>query len=161
MSEKKLKSIAFDLDTKALEKHYTKGDWHNAYNDIALFLKEYQFNHTQGSVYDSATKFSDEGLGRLIEKMSDTLTWLPQCVKSIRGYDQPIMIDYTSQIKDKIQINNKTLEKSPSKENHKKEKDSLKRFSKEQIERIRQKAKQKSKEQKPEINKDKGFEREF
>lgn len=33
-NSKKLKSIAFDLDTKALKENYTKGDWHNAYNDI-------------------------------------------------------------------------------------------------------------------------------
>lgn len=36
---KRLKSIAFDLDTKALQEHYTKGDWHNAYNDIAAFFR--------------------------------------------------------------------------------------------------------------------------
>ncbi|BDB65753.1 hypothetical protein T36_2232 (plasmid) [Helicobacter cinaedi] len=37
LSEKKLKSIAFDLDTKALQEHYTESDWHNAYNDISIF----------------------------------------------------------------------------------------------------------------------------
>lgn len=102
MSEKKLKSIAFDLDTKALQEHYIKGDWHNAYNDIGSFLHKHHFEHTQGSVYDSTTKFNDDELGVLILKMSDTLTWLPQCVKSIRGYDQPVMIDYTQQLKDRF-----------------------------------------------------------
>ena len=56
----------------------------------------------QGSVYDSTTKFSDDELGDLIEKMGRQLTWLPHCVKSIRGYDQPVMIDYTLQLKDSI-----------------------------------------------------------
>lgn len=97
---KRLKSIAFDLDTKALQERYTKGDWHNAYNDIAAFLDKQHFTHSQGSVYDSTTKFSDRELGDLIEKMGKKLTWLPQCVKSIRGYDQPVMIDYTQQLKD-------------------------------------------------------------
>ena len=46
LSAKKLKSIAFDLDTKALQEHYLKGDWHNAYNDISNFLDQYQFKHT-------------------------------------------------------------------------------------------------------------------
>ncbi|HEP3232637.1 TPA: VapD, partial [Campylobacter upsaliensis] len=101
-NSKKLKSIAFDLDTKALKENYTKGDWHNAYNDINSYLNEKGFKHTQGSVYDSTTKFSDEELGDLIEKMCEKLTWLPQCVKSIRGYDQPVMIDYTLQLKDKF-----------------------------------------------------------
>lgn len=102
IEDRKLKSIAFDLDTKALQEYYPKGDWHNAYNDIGNFLAKYKFEHMQGSVYDSTTKFSDEELGDLIEKMSDTLTWLPQCVKSIRGYDQPVMIDYTQQLQDKF-----------------------------------------------------------
>lgn len=118
VSEKKLKSIAFDLDTKALQEYYTKSDWHNAYNDINNFLNQYSFTYTQGSVYDSTTKFSDEDLGKLIEKMSETLTWLPSCVKSIRGYDQPVMIDYTSQIKDKIQ-SDKILNQAPSKKSFK------------------------------------------
>ena len=100
LSEKKLKSIAFDLDTKALQEHYTESDWHNAYNDISIFLSNYDFVRMQGSVYDPTTLFSDDELGVLILKMGNTLTWLPQCVKSIRGYDQPVMIDYTQQLKD-------------------------------------------------------------
>ncbi|SQC36494.1 hybrid protein contained Cpp29 and VapD [Helicobacter fennelliae] len=111
VSVKKLKSIAFDLDTKALQEHYTKGDWHNAYNDIAAFLDKQHFTHSQGSVYDSTTKFSDDGLGKLIEKMNSELTWLAHCIKSIRGYDQPVMIDYTLQLKDSI-TQDLTLEKT-------------------------------------------------
>ncbi len=101
MSERKLKSIAFDLDTKALQEHYTKGDWHNAYNDIGNFLAQQGFMRMQGSVYDSTSRFSDYELGDLIIEMSKNLTWLPQCVKSIRGYDQPVMIDYTQQLQDR------------------------------------------------------------
>ncbi|EOB3876112.1 VapD [Campylobacter upsaliensis] len=114
-NSKKLKSIAFDLDTKALKENYTKGDWHNAYNDINSYLNERGFKHTQGSVYDSTTKFSDEELGDLIEKMCEKLTWLPQCVKSIRGYDQPIMIDYTLQLKDKFFNESLTFQKKKAK----------------------------------------------
>lgn len=102
IENKKLKSIAFDLDTKALQEYYEKGDWRNAYYDIGNFLAKYKFEHIQGSVYDSTTKFSDSELGDLIEKMSDNLTWLPRCVKSIRGYNQPVMIDYTQQLQDKF-----------------------------------------------------------
>ncbi|SUX26350.1 hypothetical protein [Campylobacter upsaliensis] len=40
-NSKKLKSIAFDLDTKALKENYTKGDWHNAYNDINPVMIDY------------------------------------------------------------------------------------------------------------------------
>ncbi|WP_334090066.1 hypothetical protein [Helicobacter typhlonius] len=69
-------------------------------NDIAAFLGKQHFTLSQGSVYDSMTKFSDRELGFLIETMSEELTWLPHCVKSIRGYDQPVMIDYTQQLRD-------------------------------------------------------------
>lgn len=108
---KKLKSIAFDLDTKALQEHYLKGDWHNAYNDIGNFLGKYSFVHMQGSVYDSTSKFSDAELGDLIEKMGNKLTWLSACVKSIRGYDQPVMIDYTQQLKDNFASQDLSLSK--------------------------------------------------
>ena len=88
IEEKKLKSIAFDLDTKALQEHYTKRDCYRVYNDIAECLGKYNFVLAQDSVYDSTTKFSDgAGLGDLLGKMSDTLSWLPQYVKSMRGYD--------------------------------------------------------------------------
>ncbi|MCR2105389.1 hypothetical protein CUPS4244_09955 [Campylobacter upsaliensis] len=40
-NSKKLKSIAFDLDTKALKENYTKGDWHNAYNNINPVMIDY------------------------------------------------------------------------------------------------------------------------
>ena len=117
--KKTLKSIAFDLDTKALQEHYKNGDWHNAYNDISSFLGEHKFKHMQGSVYDSTTKFSDRELGDLIQTMGDALSWLPQCVKSIRGYDQPVMIDYTLQLKDRcvsqdLSLSNETT-KDPAK----------------------------------------------
>ena len=100
MSGEKLKTIAFDLDTKALQEYYPKNDWHSAYNDIGVFLGKQGFIHSQGSIYDSTTPFSDESLGKLIEKMNGEFSWLAYCVKSIRGYDQPVMIDYTQQLKD-------------------------------------------------------------
>lgn len=39
IDNKKLKTIAFDLDTKALQEYYPKNDWYNSYNDIAVFLR--------------------------------------------------------------------------------------------------------------------------
>ena len=116
IEDKKLKSIAFDLDTKALQEHYKNGDWHNAYNDISNFLAKRHFRHMQGSVYDSTTKFSDGGLGALIITMGNELNWLPQCVKSIRGYDQPVMIDYTLQLKDRFALQDLNLSNEATKD---------------------------------------------
>lgn len=145
MNAKKLKSIAFDLDTKALQEYYPKGDWHNAYYDIGNFLGKYNFVHIQGSVYDSTTKFRDEDLGRIIEKMSEKLTWFPQCVKSIRGYDQPVMIDYTQQLKDKFVSQDLSLSKGSNQSE----------FTQKQINDMREQAKKASKNIKPKDDKDK------
>lgn len=145
MNAKKLKSIAFDLDTKALQEYYPKGDWHNAYYDIGNFLGKYNFVHIQGSVYDSTTKFRDEDLGRIIEKMSEKLTWFPQRVKSIRGYDQPVMIDYTQQLKDKFASQDLSLSKGANQSE----------FTQKQINDMREQAKKVSKNTKPKDDKDK------
>ena len=103
--EKKLKTIAFDLDTKILKERYTKGDWHNAYSDIRAFIEKKHFKHVQGSVYDSNIKMNDFELGDLVNDMCRNFKeWLPQCIKSIRGYDQPMMIDYTEQVRDKYHM---------------------------------------------------------
>ena len=142
---KKLKSIAFDLDTKSLQEYYPKGDWHNAYYDIGNFLGKYSFVYTQGSVYDSTTKFSDRGLVDLIEKMSEKLSWLPQCVKSIRGYDQSVMIDYIQQLKDKFISQDLSLSKGANQSE----------FTQKQINDMREQAKKVSKNTKPKDDKDK------
>ena len=51
--------------------------------------------------------------------MGEKLTWFPQCVKSIRGYDQPVMIDYTLQIKDRFESQDLSLSNEANKEESK------------------------------------------
>lgn len=40
---RKLKTIAFDLDTKALQKYYKNSDYHNAYKDLGSLLIKTNF----------------------------------------------------------------------------------------------------------------------
>ena len=47
------KQVAFDLDTKALEKYYPTDNWRNAYQDIRRDMLENEFVWQQGSVYTS------------------------------------------------------------------------------------------------------------
>lgn len=111
---RKLKTIAFDLDTKALEtiyNRYDSRDWHNAYDDIEKFLNGKSFVKVQGSVYDSTAKMNEVELVDLLDEMCDSLQWLPHCIKSIRGYDQPTIIDYTEQIQLKSKAQDFTLTK--------------------------------------------------
>lgn len=57
-------------------------------------------------------KFTNEELGFFILEICEKLPWLSLCIKSIRGYDQPLIIDYTLQVKENflskdLQINKK------------------------------------------------------
>lgn len=40
MDSAQKKGVNFDLNTEALKLHYTKGDWHNAYNDIRDYFEK-------------------------------------------------------------------------------------------------------------------------
>ena len=153
--KKVYKAINFDLSTKALKEHFGENTA-SAYAKIKEFMLENGFEHRQYSGYKSIQAMDNFEIYDIIKKLHNTYSWLKPCVVKFDVTNVSKQYDFTFVFEDKP-LNEKTI----LKENHKKEKDSLKRFSKEQIERIRQKAKQKSKEQKPEINKDKGFEREF
>lgn len=101
MSNLKRKCIAFDMDTKELQNHYTNGDWHNAYEDIGKFLAQKGFERSQGSVYDSKKAMRNADIGEIIDDICNKFEWFIPSVKSIRGYDQPKIVDYTEQIKEK------------------------------------------------------------
>lgn len=104
MSDKKLKKrcIAFDMDTKALQKYYKDDNWRNAYNDIGAYLHKQDFTHEQGSVYDSKNPMSKTELTLIINSLFKQFKWFPLCVKSIRGYEQPDVVNYTPQAKEYI-----------------------------------------------------------
>lgn len=120
---KKLKSIAFDLDTKALQKYYTKGNWHNAYNDIRMFMEKNNFKHIQGSVYDSITKMTNYELEILLDNLCNKFDWFPKCVKDIRGNDQPIINNLTPVVKahTKTSVLEKSIQKTLAKAKAKKQ----------------------------------------
>ena len=100
--KKKKRCIAFDMNTKALQKYYKDNNWRNAYNDIGLFLDKQGFTHEQGSVYDSKDSISNNELTLIINSLFKRFKWFPLCVKSIRGYERPEVVDYTPQAKDYI-----------------------------------------------------------
>ena len=77
--------------------------------------------------------------------MSEKLSWLPQCVKSIRGYDQSVMIDYIQQLKDKFISQDLSLSKGANQSE----------FTQKQINDMREQAKKVSKNTKPKDDKDK------
>lgn len=75
------KAINFDLDTKALQKHYPKPkQWRKAYNDIEKFMKKEGFVHRQGSGYISERKLSMERIASISIKIKQAYPWLSICV---------------------------------------------------------------------------------
>ena len=77
------KMINFDLDTKALQMHYPKSDWHNAYSDIRSFLEKEGFEHRQGSGYISSCSMPYYKVQASLYKMKQQMPWLTHCVNKI------------------------------------------------------------------------------
>lgn len=90
------------MNTKALQKYYKDDNWRNAYTDIGAYLHKQGFTHEQGSVYDSKNPISKTELTLIINSLFKQFKWFPLCVKSIRGYEQPDVVNYTPQAKEYI-----------------------------------------------------------
>lgn len=87
---KKLRQIAFDLDTANLKQYYPKpqgstneNHYTHAYDDIEAFLKKNDFSHRQGSVYVSKKKISRAEAHSVIEQMAVKMPWLYKCVNKM------------------------------------------------------------------------------
>lgn len=79
-SDKKVKAINFDLDTKALKVYYPGKSYRQAYKDIKKFMLNNGFSHRQWSGYTSNEKMSDSDIQRLAKKLAKTFPWLKKCV---------------------------------------------------------------------------------
>ncbi len=75
------KQIAFDLDTKKLEKYYPSEHWKNAYRDIKTFMQKNSFDWQQGSVYVSTRAYNPQQINALMCKMVDVFPWLNVCMR--------------------------------------------------------------------------------
>lgn len=80
MSEKR-KIIAFDLDTKALQKYYPGSNWRKAYQDIRKYMEENSFKWQEGSCYLSNEKMSWIKATKTIKRLSEAQRWLNLAVK--------------------------------------------------------------------------------
>jgi len=75
------KAFTFDLDTKALQKYYPKGDWHNAYSDIKNFFARNNIEHIQGSAYHSKEPMAKYHAVSVINDLTKEFPWLNHCMK--------------------------------------------------------------------------------
>ena len=86
-------AIAFDMDIKLLRNTYGE-PYNNAYYEIKIILRKYNFFNTQGSVYltendDMANLFS------AIEALKNT-TWFKISVRDIRAFKVENWSDFTA-----------------------------------------------------------------
>ena len=90
-------AIAFDMDIKELRKTY--GDpYNNAYYEIKLLLRNYNFYNTQGSVY-LTDKDDMANLFAAINALKKT-PWFKHSVRDIRAFKVENWSDFTQIVKE-------------------------------------------------------------
>lgn len=78
------KQIAFDLDTKALEKYYPTNNWRKAYADIKAFMSKNDFSWQQGSVYVSDRPITSTRVTSVLRELAKEYKWLNVCMRDCR-----------------------------------------------------------------------------
>lgn len=94
------KGINFDLDTAALQDHYPRGDWHNAYYDVRNYFEKNDFEHIQGSGYHSVKPMSEAKAMAVIYRMTKEFPWLNFCVSICTISDVPELFDISHVFQD-------------------------------------------------------------
>lgn len=94
------KAFTFDLDTKALQKYYPNGDWHNAYYEVKKFFISNNVEHNQGSSYHSKGPITMSHANAILNDMSQKLSWINHCVKICTVTNVPVLHNSTFIFKD-------------------------------------------------------------
>jgi virulence-associated protein VapD len=90
-------AIAFDMDIKELRNSY--GDpYNNAYYEIKILLRKYDFYNTQGSVYLTA-KDDMANLFAAIFALKK-ISWFKSSVRDIRAFKVENWSDFTNIVKE-------------------------------------------------------------
>jgi len=91
-------AIAFDMVVADIKEYYGE-PYNNAYFEIKMILREYEFYNTQGSVY-LTEKNNMANLYRAIEALKK-IEWFRKSVRDIRAFRVEDWSDFTSVIKDR------------------------------------------------------------
>lgn len=73
--------INFDLSQEKLKLYYSSQNSNKAYDDIYKVMREYGFEHRQGSSYVSTEELTDREILRRVNRISKKLPWLCLCYK--------------------------------------------------------------------------------
>lgn len=80
------RQLMFDLDTKVTEEILGPG-YRKIYKDIEKYLKQYGFEHVEGSGYISNAEISDFKVFRILRNLKKEYPYLTKCVKDMRIAD--------------------------------------------------------------------------
>ena len=89
-------AIAFDMDIGKLKEAYG-ATYNNAYYEIKILLRKYEFYNTQGSVYLTNTD-DMANLFAAIETLKHT-EWFAKAVRDIRAFKVENWSDFTQMVK--------------------------------------------------------------
>lgn len=81
MSNKCLKAINFDLDTKKLKLYYPSSNYRQAYRDIKKYLENNGFKHRQFSGYISKTSMKHKDIVDIVATLDIKFSWFSKCVR--------------------------------------------------------------------------------
>lgn len=90
-------AIAFDMDIKELRNTYGE-PYNNAYYEIKILLRKYDFYNTQGSVY-LTDKDDMANLFAAIYALKK-ITWFKSSVRDIRAFKVENWSDFTQIVKE-------------------------------------------------------------
>ena len=90
-------AIAFDMDIKELRSTYGE-PYNNAYYEIKIILRNYDFYNAQGSVY-LTDKDDMANLSAAILALKNT-PWFKAAVRDIRAFKVENWSDFTNLVKD-------------------------------------------------------------
>jgi virulence-associated protein VapD len=90
-------AIAFDMDIKELRNSYGE-PYNNAYYEIKIILRKYNFFNTQGSVY-LTDKDDMANLFAAIYALKK-ITWFKNAVRDIRAFKVENWSDFTQIVKE-------------------------------------------------------------
>ncbi len=90
-------AIAFDMDIKELRNAYGE-PYNNAYYEIKLTLRQYDFFNVQGSVYLT----DKEDMANLFSAISSLkkISWFKTAVRDIRAFKVENWSDFTKIVKE-------------------------------------------------------------
>lgn len=104
------KQIAFDLDTKMLERYYPKECWTHAYDDIKRHMIENGFERKQGSVYVSTHPLTAFDIDAVLKELVENHVWLNKCMRDCKEtnvgkeYDKNQLFDKSIEIEPRDKI---------------------------------------------------------